>query len=591
MFFLALIMFGPAIQSRAVVKDEGSPHGDSRISTPAAPAMGHGTAAYWRSSLWDAIPGDWLRDPKQAAVLEHYQRNDWQPFFIAPDFELKSGAKVFIQKLEKLENEAIDPRPYQLTSVQQGIMNLDKTRIAFQEISPGSKEALGQQKPVPSSGSQAPTARKAPQHVQYAMDTSSQHVPPPDDSARNKEKEQRLLDAIRAGSELDVKLTQNLIRLAREMNPRPEEMLRKGLSGEVPMAQFLKEIEPSSPSYEPLHRSFERYRKLTTQGGQVWFNEKGHFRPGESGNHVRALQKRLQQEAFYSGTITGSFDEETQKAIRRFQRSHMLESSGAIDQRTRELLNMPFSQKERMISLSLKGLRRNDTRSYERYVRINVPQYKLEYYKDGKVQEVHRVIVGKASGKKIKYQGRIIGENQTPILTSNIENIIFNPRWYISDRIRQEMSGRFDADPAYFAKHGYVQMSSMYPQGGPRLFQLPGPTNPLGRVKFEFPNAYAVFVHDTPNKKLFSRERRDFSHGCIRLEGAMKLAQTILKDEQNPAADKTESFLKGTNQVYVKLQKPVPILIEYLPAIADENGQIVFCGDPYGLSKEPNTNG
>ena len=173
----------------------------------------------------------------------------------------------------------------------------------------------------------------------------------------------------------------------------------------------------------------------------------------------------------------------------------------------------------------------------------------LEYYKDGQFQEAHKIVVGKATGKKVKFRGRMVGENQTPTLTSSIQQLILNPRWYVSDRIRLELDTEAKSDPEWFTKHGYVSMSARYPWGAPRLFQSPGPKNALGRVKFEFPNPYAVYLHDTPLKHLFARSRRDFSHGCIRVDKAMELAETLLRDDASPYAEKMKSVLEGSRQL------------------------------------------
>ncbi len=202
---------------------------------------------------------------------------------------------------------------------------------------------------------------------------------------------------------------------------------------------------------------------------------------------------------------------------------------GAVGQRTKEWLNVSFQEKARLIALAMKAVRQSPSRQYSRFIRINIPQFLLEYYKDGQLQEAHKIVVGKASGKKVKFRGRMVGENQTPTLTSAIEQMILNPRWYVSDRIRLELDAEAKSDPDWFTKHGYVSMTSHYPWGAPRLFQSPGPKNALGRVKFEFPNPYAVYLHDTPLKHLFARSRRDFSHGCIRVDKALELAETLLK--------------------------------------------------------------
>jgi murein L,D-transpeptidase YcbB/YkuD len=105
-------------------------------------------------------------------------------------------------------------------------------------------------------------------------------------------------------------------------------------------------------------------------------------------------------------------------------------------------------------------------------------------------------------------------------------------------------------------------------------------------VKFEFPNPYAVYLHDTPLKHLFARSRRDFSHGCIRVDKAIELAETLLKDDGSPYANKMKSVLDGSNQLFIKLSQPVPISIEYIPVVATDSERVLFAGDLYGILKE-----
>ncbi len=285
---------------------------------------------------------------------------------------------------------------------------------------------------------------------------------------------------------------------------------------------------------------------------------------------------------FYGGKISGHFDAETQEALRAYQRAHGIEPDGKVGQRTREWLNTPLPQKTLMIAASLKALRQSDTRHHGTFLRINIPEFTLEYVRDGQRRAIHRVIVGKASGKKVKLNGRIVGENHTPPLSSAVQQIVVNPRWYINDRIWRELAGNVEDDPTFYERHGYSRAGGYYAGGAPRIYQEPGPSNPLGQVKFEFPNAYAVYVHDTPKKHLFARSRRDFSHGCIRLENARGLAEMILHDENNPMASRFSGLFTTRRTTYVKLLQPLPIVIEYVPVSTDEQGGILFCGDPYG---------
>jgi len=601
--FFVILLFGCTLHSLAAKQDDppareeaaaSAPPGTSPGSTTPAQAVAPasaeppgGTSSYWHSFIWEAMPAEWLRDNSQSVIQEAYQQHGWRPFFIDSTFQLTRGAHLFLQRLEKLENDAIDPKPYQLETLHKHIQNLEKLRMALKSVDPKLRDSRADLSDVPSfdvpPGPPSPPSSSA--SGQNAMDTSEAR---PLDPGLRKEREQKYREIFRAASEIDIRLAGSLVRFAREMDPFCKDEQVKALAGEIPISQFLQQLEPTLPSYGPLHKSYNKYKHLAVQVPHVPVIGASRLRPGGNGNEVRNLQKRLQQEDFYSGSITGSFDAATQQAVKQFQAVHMLEGDGTIGPGTVKWLSISYEQKARMIAMTLKLLRQSQTRrcDIDRYVRINIPQFTLQYYRGGKVQAVHRVIVGKASGKPIKVQGRMISENNTPPLASTIEHVIFNPRWYVSDRIRRELSDEIAADPHYLERHGYVQMASLYPWGDHRVFQMPGPNNPLGRVKFEFPNAYAVFLHDTPKKQLFSRARRDFSHGCVRVDRARELAQTLLIDDQNPAAQKTEAYLDSNRQVYVKLQQPVPIIIEYMPVSYSENGHIVFCGDPYGWLDE-----
>jgi murein L,D-transpeptidase YcbB/YkuD len=352
------------------------------------------------------------------------------------------------------------------------------------------------------------------------------------------------------------------------------------------MEQFLKSLEPESPRYISVKRAYAFYESLATQGKYKPYPHSLTIRLGDEGKPVRDLQERLKQEDLYHGTITGRFDAATQEAVKEFQIRHMLAADGALGAQTRTWLNVSYEEKSRMLAHSVKVLRQSRTRGHDRFLRINTPQFVLEYFKNGKLEASHRVIVGKAAGKKIKLNGQLMGENHTPSLASSIDHLVFNPRWYVSDRIRKELDDVIQSDPNFFAKNGYVKMASLYPWGEPRIYQLPGPKNPLGRVMFRFDNPYAVFIHDTPNKSLFQRSRRDLSHGCIRLDRALDLAKEILEDDNNAAIAKVDSLLSRNTQSYVGLNTPIPIIIEYAPVSTDENGRVIFCGDPYGRLKD-----
>jgi L,D-transpeptidase YcbB len=535
-----------------------------------------GSSTLWRRYIWQSLPTESLNGPDPDPVSEAYQENDWKPIFIDSRFGLNQGAALLLARLRTLENEAIDPRPFRLDELSQSLIKLDQCRSALQDVDPVIKD------------SRAESFFDAQPSAFAAVASANQLTEPAPPSGANPVVIlERYLESFRTASEADIRLTTAFFLFVKEMNPflQKEESL-KALSNQTPLSKFFKELEPKTFNYETLRSACERYKKLAAQGARQRVSMPSKARHGESGNHIRDLQKRLQQEDFYSGNTTGVYDSETQRAVKEFQAAHMLDPDGSIGNRTKEWLNVSFQEKADLIAQAMKAVRQSPSRAHSRFVRINIPQFVLEYYKDGQFQEAHKIVVGKAIGKQVKFRGKMVGENQTPTLTSSIEQLILNPRWYVSDRIRLELDTEAKSDPEWFTKHGYVSMSSRYPWGAPRLFQSPGPKNALGRVKFEFPNPYAVYLHDTPLKHLFARSRRDFSHGCIRVDKALELAETLLRDDDSPYAEKMKPILEGSRQLFVKLSKPVPISIEYIPVVATSSSQVVFAGDLYGILKE-----
>ena len=532
----------------------------------------------WRSAIWDGLPVRWANEQDRKIIVEAYIKRGWKPFFVDSNFELNRAGRVLLRELEELEDEAVDPGPFQMERLRGRLKRLDELKSSARAVAAGMRQ-----------GAFGDTRRESPGYAYSTSDAAlsrrsleyfAARFP---DMAVHKMAEQLDHGLFQEASAVDIHLVENLIRFAREMNPFSHDGLLKAFGGEVPLAEFLEEIEPTSPHYASLCEALRRYRKLASEFSATVYLGNSTLRLGDEGIYIGRLQERLRQEGFYSGDIHGHFDAATDKAVRSFQAAHLLETDGAVGTRTKYYLNVPYEEKVSMIVESLDLLRTSRTRLHDRFIRINVPQFVLEYYRNKGIEATHHVIVGKSVGKKVKLRGKWVGVNYTPTLSSAIERIVFNPRWYVSDRIRLELEGEAEEDPTYFARNGYVQMSSRYPWGEPRLFQRPGPTNPLGKVKFEFPNAYAVYLHDTPNKRFFERARRDLSHGCIRVENAVQLAEKLLADDGNAAIDKLGNYLAGSRQVFVKLQEAVPIVIEYVPVSSNGAGQIVFCGDPYGL--------
>jgi murein L,D-transpeptidase YcbB/YkuD len=165
--------------------------------------------------------------------------------------------------------------------------------------------------------------------------------------------------------------------------------------------------------------------------------------------------------------------------------------------------------------------------------------------------------------------------DETPMLTSAIDSIVFNPAWHVPPSIaRKELFPRARRDRGYLYRHGYSVHST-------RIVQPPGPHNALGRVKFDFPNPFAVYLHDTPTKSVFTQTNRAVSHGCVRLERALDLAQRLLSEDPGWSEERIDKILATRRTVRIELPQPVTLGIYYFTAVPVD-GQITYLDDIYG---------
>ena len=203
---------------------------------------------------------------------------------------------------------------------------------------------------------------------------------------------------------------------------------------------------------------------------------------------------------------------------------------------------------------------------------VNIPEFVLHVV-DGKNKVFDMdVVVGKEG-------------NNTMIFTGNLNQVVFSPYWNVPpDIIREEILPAMERNPNYLTSHNMEQTGN---DGGlPVVRQLPGPENSLGKVKFLFPNSFNIYFHDTPAKTLFQKDKRAFSHGCIRLAEPAKLARYLLQGQSEWSDDKIDAAMNSGEEKYVKLQKPVPVLITYYTAWVDKNGLLHFAEDIYDHDKD-----
>lgn len=338
---------------------------------------------------------------------------------------------------------------------------------------------------------------------------------------------------------------------------------------------LLGAAEPVPPheGYERLQEALERYRR--TAGGE----EPGPVPPGPTlklggrGDRVEALRERLAMaaEAEGAGTLPSAdepevFDVSLEIAVRDFQERHGLPVDGAAGPATLAELNRTAEEQIRKIEVNLGRWRRLPPDLGKRHVLVNVAAFRLDAVEDGRPVLDMRVIVGRP-------------HTHTPVLSSAIDRVVLNPSWYVPTSIASKElwpKGR-----SYLRRNGY----QVLPDG--RLRQRPGPDNSLGRVKFQFPNRFRVYLHDTPARSLFDRAVRAFSHGCIRIERPADLAAWALRDNPGWTPEAIQAAIDSGRERAVALPEPIPVHITYWTAWVDDYGTLRFAPDIYDLDGKP----
>jgi murein L,D-transpeptidase YcbB/YkuD len=263
--------------------------------------------------------------------------------------------------------------------------------------------------------------------------------------------------------------------------------------------------------------------------------------------------------------------------VRRFQQRHGLEPDGVIGPATARALAVPAERRVHQIQLALERLRWVPALGGGPAVFVNIPAFELFATDDASgvapPSLQMRVVVGKAGSR-------------TPVFTGALQTIVFAPYWNVPRSIVvREILPKLRRNPGYLAAQDMEIVGGGVEDlvaGRARLRQRPGPQNALGRVKFLFPNDHSVYLHDTPSRGLFARARRDFSHGCIRIEKPAELAAWLLRDRPDWPPERQRAAMEGRRETAVRIDPPVPVVIFYTTAVARRDGSISFYEDVYG---------
>jgi L,D-transpeptidase YcbB len=261
---------------------------------------------------------------------------------------------------------------------------------------------------------------------------------------------------------------------------------------------------------------------------------------------------------------------------------HGLEAAGKLGPQTITELNRPMSERVEALRLTLERWRWIPDNFRQPPIIVNIPEFVLRAYDaPGKPALLMPVVVGRAL------------RTQTPVLEEDMKYLVFWPYWNVPPSIlRGEIIPKIAKDPAYIQKNNFEvatysgqvvtdgvvneEVLAQLRAGKLMVRQKPGPKNALGLIKFIFPNDQNVYLHSTPSQSLFSESRRDFSHGCIRVEDPKALAEWVLRNNPGWSQERIEAAFKAEKQQQVNLKHEIPVLIVYGTAIAKEDGQVFF---------------
>lgn len=374
--------------------------------------------------------------------------------------------------------------------------------------------------------------------------------------------------------------------IKRDLPRRDPQMLLTRLIDEEPTAVF-RSLVPDSPEYTRLMRAKLRLEHKIAQGGWGPTVPAGSLRPGNTGNAVVALRNRLTALGYMKPSLSMTYDSEMEAAVRELQEDNGLPVDGVAGGSTMRAINTAPEERLKSIMVAMereRWLNLPEGRG-KRHVLVNLVDFHAQIIDDEKLTYETRSVIGAQDRSR-----------RTPEFSDVMEHMVINPYWYVPQSIiRGEYLPALRSNP-YAAGHlefvdyrgrqvsrstaaAYAASGGTFPF---TMRQPPGPGNALGTVKFMFPNAHAIYLHDTPSQHLFSRQVRTFSHGCIRLDDPHDFAYALLAKQEADPVEFFQSTLRSGQNTKVPLEAPVPVHLIYRTAFTKAKGHMNYRDDVYG---------
>ncbi len=355
------------------------------------------------------------------------------------------------------------------------------------------------------------------------------------------------------------------------------------------LAGALDGLRPPHPEYAALRDALARYRHL--EGTDLpTILPAGPIAPGARSTRVPLVRERLRLFGDYAGpdpadSLAHLLDVELAEAVRRFQARYGFEPTGTVDDATRHALNGSAAGAVEALVLNLERWRWLPDTLGQTHLLVNLPAFRLMVREDGEVALAMRAVVGKRSW-------------MTPVFSAPLSTVVFNPTWGVPPSIAsvETIPRARSRGAGYLTGGGYnvyrrsdgervdpatVDWSAAG-AGDYRFVQSPGRANPLGEVKFQFPNPHGIYLHDTNQKRLFGRDRRAYSHGCIRLAEPIRLAEHLLGSWTDWQPERIAEVVGGRSTEYVAPPGEWPVHLVYFTAWPDASGAVGFFDDVYG---------
>jgi murein L,D-transpeptidase YcbB/YkuD len=331
-----------------------------------------------------------------------------------------------------------------------------------------------------------------------------------------------------------------------------------------------KYFEDVNESYKGLKNQLGNYLTIAKNGGWPQINTvKKPLKKGITSPDVALIKKRLMISGDLSVNDTSQvFNDTLVTAVKNFQARHGFSETGSVSDSLIKEMNVPVTKRIEQLLMNMDRMRWLANNPSGNLIVVNIPEFVLHVYEGKQKAFDIDVVVGKEGHNTMMFNG-------------DLNQVVFSPYWNVPPSIVAK-----EILPAIAKNSNYIAKENMEITGNddglPVVRQKPGAGNALGKVKFLFPNSFNIYFHDTPAKSLFEKDKRAYSHGCIRLKEPEKFANYVLRNQPEWTPEKINEAMNSGEEKYVKVKDPIPVVITYYTAWLDENGRLNFREDIYG---------